>query len=61
VILKAILIECQRYYPEMLYKCYIVNTPMFFEGLYEAEIKPYISEKTQKNIIITGESTHAEL
>ena len=34
---------------------------MFFEGLYDTEIKSYLSEKTVKNIIITGESTHAEL
>lgn len=45
----------------MLNKCYIVNTPLFFESLYDGEVKPYLSEATQKKVIVTGESTHPEL
>lgn len=61
VIFKSLLIEFQRYYPELLDKCYIVNTPMFFEGLWESEIKPHLSEKTINKVIITGEYSHKDL
>jgi len=28
---KQMVLEVQRFFPEMLYKAFIVNTPMFFE------------------------------
>lgn len=34
---------------------------MFFEGLFDSEIKPHLSEKTISKIIITGENSHKEL
>ena len=34
---------------------------MFFEGVWESEIKPYVNPKTDKKIIITGESTDKDL
>jgi hypothetical protein len=45
----------------MMDKCYIVNTPMFFEDYWEAEIKPHISARTVSKVIITGENYHKEL
>lgn len=45
----------------MLDTCYIVNTPMFFEDYWEAEIKPHISKRTATKVIITGENTHKDL
>jgi hypothetical protein len=61
VIFKTLLIEYQRYYPEILSKCYVLNTPMFFEGFWESEIKPHLSQKTCSKIVVTGESSHKEL
>ena len=45
----------------MLDKCYVVNAPMFFEALFDSEVKPHLSEKTIKKILVTGESSHPEL
>lgn len=45
----------------MLHKCYIVNTPIFFEAFYNNDIKPHISEATQHKIAVTGEATHNDL
>ena len=45
----------------MLDACFIVNTPMFFEGYWESEVKPHISAKTISRIHITGENTHKDL
>ncbi len=61
VIFRSLLIEFQRYYPEMLDKCFVLNTPMFFEDYYEAEIKPHLSKKLAQKVVITGESFHKEL
>jgi hypothetical protein len=61
VIFRSLLIEFQRYYPEMLDRCFIVNTPIFFEDLYESEIKPHMSARTASKVLITGENTHKEL
>jgi hypothetical protein len=58
VIFRSLLIEFQRFYPELMQKCYIVNTPMFFESFWDGEIKPHMSQKTQQKIIMTGEHTH---
>jgi len=61
VIFRTILIEYQRYYPELLFKCFILNTPMFFEGFWETEVKPHLSPKTISKILITGESSSRDL
>ena len=34
----------------MLESAYIVNTPMFFDGIWESEIKPHLSPKTISKI-----------
>ena len=47
VIFRSLLIEFQQFYPELLYKAYILNAPMFFDSFYENEVKPHISERTQ--------------
>ena len=60
-ILKTLLMEFQRYYPEMLDKCYILNTPIFFQDYWEHEIRPKISARTASKVILTGESKHQEL
>lgn len=61
MIFRSLLIEFQRYYPEILDSCYFVNTPMFFEGFWESEIKPHIDAKTAAKVIITGENSHKTL
>lgn len=55
------MIEYQRYYPELLDSCYLVNTPMFFEGFWESEIKPHLLEKTAAKVFITGENSYKGL
>lgn len=61
MIFRALLIEWQRYYPELLEKCFIVNSPMFFEGYWDSEVKPHLSPKTAAKVVITGENTHKDL
>lgn len=61
MIFRSLLIEFQSFYPEMLDQCFIVNSPMFFEGFWESEIKPHVSQKTALKVVITGESTHKDI
>ena len=35
---KQLVLEVQRFFPSMLHKCYILNTPMFFEGAWDNEL-----------------------
>ena len=48
-------------YPEFLDRCYILNTPMFFQDYWEAELKPHIPQSTSRKVLFTGESKHPEL
>lgn len=34
---------------------------MFFQDIYESEIKPHLSPETAAKVLITGESTHSSL
>jgi hypothetical protein len=60
-VFRSLLIEFQSYYPELLDSCFIVNTPMFFEGFYESEVKPHLAPRTAAKVAITGENTHKGL
>jgi hypothetical protein len=48
------------YYPEIMYKTYIINAPFLFKGAW-AIIKPFIDEKTRKKISILGSSYTKDL
>ena len=61
LVFQSLMIEMQRYYPEMLYSCYIVNAPMFFEAHFETEVCPNLSNDTKAKITVTGSSTHNDL
>lgn len=39
----------------------MLNTPIFFDSIWEAEIKPHLSAKTISKITISGESSHKDL
>ena len=45
----------------MLYKAYIVNAPMFFEGLWEDELSITVDKTTLQKIEITGSESHPEM
>jgi len=61
LIFRTLLIELQRFYPELLYRCFILNAPLFFQPHYENEVLPHLAAKTKDKIFITGESTCKEL
>lgn len=60
-LLSSLLVMLQKYYPEMMLKCYILNTPIFFQDYFEQTIKPALSPSSFKKIMITGEAAHPEL
>jgi hypothetical protein len=43
----------QDYYPEMLARMFIVNTPFTFKALWSF-VKPFLDEKTSKKISLEG-------
>jgi len=59
---KQMVLEVQRFFPEMLYKLYIVNTPVFFENIWETELSTCVDQSTIKTKIeISPENTHDDL
>ena len=45
----------------MLYKAFIVNTPMFFESLWEDELAISIDKNTLEKIEISGSENHPDM
>lgn len=45
----------------MLYKAFIVNTPMFFESLWEDELSISIDKSTLEKIEISGSESHPDM
>lgn len=59
---KQLCLEVQRFFPEMLQKVYILNTPMFFEGAWESQLSQCLDEKIVKNkVFISSNESHEDL
>lgn len=54
-------LEVQRFFPALLHRMYILNAPMFFEGIWETEMSISVDKETQKKIVISSSETHDEL
>ena len=50
----------QDNYPENLYRCFIVNAPAIFTGIW-AVTKAFMDERTKKKITIMGSNFHAQI
>ena len=59
-LVKQVSTIAQNYYPEMLGKMYIINTPMLFTACWSM-VKPLLDEVTVKKIDILGSSYKAKL
>ena len=58
------MLEVQRIFPELMNKLYIVNTPLFFENVWESTlIQSIVNHNTtlKNKILITSNITHDEL
>jgi hypothetical protein len=51
--IKQMLEMDQKFYPERLYKLFIINCPWYFNTIYSI-FKPFIDQKTRDKIIILG-------
>lgn len=52
-ILKRVLAIDQSHYPEIMYRCYIVNCPTVFRVVWSA-VKPLVDKRIQRKIRIMG-------
>ena len=55
-IFKRVLNLDQSYFPEIMYRCYIVNCPALFRAVWAA-VKPLLDKRIQKKIMIYGKVT----
>jgi hypothetical protein len=58
---KQLTLEVQRFFPELLHRLYILNTPMFFENAWENELSTIIHKDTLKKVFMSGDDSHDEL
>lgn len=58
--LKKTIALCIQYFPEILFKGFIVNTPMFFQQTWN-EIEKILPKTTAEKIRVIGKSTDAEI
>lgn len=58
---KELVVELSKRFPNFVYAFHVVNTPIFFENVYNAEIKSFLSPTTVAKVEITGESSPKSL
>ena len=59
---KQLCLEVQRFFPSMLQKVFILNTPMFFEGAWESQLSQCLDENIVKNkVFISSDESHEDL
>ena len=59
---KQLCLEVQRFFPSMLQKLYILNTPMFFEGAWENQLSQCLDPNIVKNkVFISSNESHEDL
>ena len=59
---KQLCLEVQRFFPSMLHKLYILNTPMFFEGAWENQLSQCLDPNIVKNkVFISSNESHEDL
>lgn len=58
---KELVIELSKRFPNFVHAFHLINTPIFFENVYNAEIKHSLSPGTIEKIEITGESAPKSL
>jgi hypothetical protein len=58
---KQLVLEVQRFFPEMVHKIYILNAPMFFDTIWEEELSQSVDPETQEKILISNAETHDDL
>lgn len=61
-IYKQLVLEVQRFFPSLLHKCYILNTPMFFESAWENELSQCLDQNILNNkIFFSSSDSHEDL
>ena len=45
----------------MVHKIYVLNTPIFFENIWESQLNKCINSDTVKKIVFSSGSTHKDL
>ena len=62
-VFKQLVLEVQRFFPELLHKVFVLNTPMFFENVWESQLRQSLAqpEKFDEKLIISNSDTCDEL
>lgn len=60
-VFKQLTLEVQRFFPCLLHKLYVLNSPLFFENIWEGELQSVVDQDTIKKIVFSPTDSHEEL
>ena len=62
-VFKQLLLEVQRFFPELLHKCYVLNAPMFFDNVWESQLCQYVADQqgTLGKVVFSNSDTNDDL
>lgn len=46
IVYKQLVLEVQRFFPELVHKIYVLNAPLFFDGIWEEELSQSVDIET---------------
>jgi len=55
------LLEVQRFFPELVHKVYVLNTPIFFENVWESQFSKALKPASKQKIKFSASATHQDL
>ena len=61
VVYRQLVLEVQRFFPELVQKIFVLNAPLFFDNIWEEELSQNVDPETQQKIIISSAETHDDL
>ena len=61
IVYKQLVLEVQRFFPELVHKIYVLNAPLFFDSIWEEELSQSVDPTTREKILISNSETHDDL
>ena len=55
------MLELQKFYPELVHKIFVLNSPMFLETVYEDQLSQSLAKETQEKIEFSSTCSHCVL
>lgn len=58
LVYKQLVLEMQRFFPELVDKIFVVNSPMFLEAIWDDELSKSIAKETADKVHFSASASH---